>query len=72
MVLGIFQDKTKSKRCDIAMQKNESRKHCCFKGKGINPGTCYVIWAFSKRHASDKPLPLPDLRFILNKEDQAL
>ena len=57
MVLEIFQDKTKSKRCDIAMQKNESRQHCCVKGKGIYSGTCYVIWAFSKRHASEAPTP---------------
>ena len=39
------------------MQKNESRQHCCVKGKGIYSGTCYVIWAFSKRHASEAPTP---------------
>ena len=34
-----FQDKTKSKRCDYAMRKNDSRKALCYKGKGIYSGT---------------------------------
>ena len=42
-----FQDKTKSKRCDCAMQRNHSRKGHLFWNM-FN-----VIWTFSKRHASE-------------------
>ena len=41
MVLEMkFQDKTKCKRCDCAMQKNDSRKDYCYKGKYIYFGAC--------------------------------
>ena len=42
-----FQGKTKSKRCDFAMQRNYCRKGHLFWNM-FN-----VIWTFSKRHASE-------------------
>ena len=51
-----FQDKTKSKRCDCAMQKNDSRKALLILRKGHLFWNLFnVIWAFSKRHASEAP-----------------
>ena len=54
-----IQDKTKSKRYDIAMQKKKKMivgRHYCYKGhlfwKMFN-----VIWAFPRRHASQAPAP---------------
>ena len=36
-----FQDKTKSKQCNSAMQKKIiAGRHYCYKGKGIYSGTC--------------------------------
>ena len=60
MVLEIkFQDKTKSKRYECAMQKMIVGSHYCYKEKSICSGwnMFYVTWAFSKRHASEAPTP---------------
>ena len=41
MVLEMkFQDKTKSKRCDCAMQIMIVGRHYCYKEKSIYSGTC--------------------------------
>ena len=51
-----FQNKTKSKRCDFAMQKNDSRNALLLQRKGhLFWNMLSVIWAFSKRHASESP-----------------
>ena len=54
-----FQDKMKSKRCDCAMQKKKILgRHHCYKGKcSVFWNMFNVIWAFSKRHASEAPTP---------------
>ena len=53
-----FQDKTKSKRCDCAMQKNVSRKALLLQRKAHPFLDMFnVIWAFSKCHASEAPTP---------------
>ena len=56
IVLGTkFQDKTKSKWCDSSMQKMIVGKHYCYNGKHLFCNMFHVIWAFSKRHASEAP-----------------
>ena len=59
LVLEIkFQDKTKSKRRDCAMQKNDSRKALLLQSKvHLFWNMFSVIWAFSKSHASEAPTP---------------
>ena len=57
MVLEIiFQEKTKSKRC---ASRNDSRKAPLLEKKGhLFSNMFNVIWAFSKRHASEARTPL--------------
>ena len=59
MVLEMkFQDKTKSKRCDCAMRKNDSRKAILLQSKGHLFWNMFnVLWEFSKRHTSEAPTP---------------
>ena len=52
-----FQDKTKSKRYDCAMQKKMIvGRHYCYEGH-LFWKMFKVIWAFPKRHASQVPTP---------------
>ena len=63
-----FQDKTKSKRCDCAMQKMIVERHYCYKGKGIYSETCSMQYGHFPNVMQVKPLPLLDFSCILKKE----
>ena len=51
-----FEDKTKSKQCDCAMQKMTVGRNYCYKGKTIYSVTC-SIWGFCKCDVIESPTP---------------